>query len=153
MSSFFSPYRGLPIFVGILMMAVIAGCSSNPQITDAQIRGTITYKGNPLPGGEIRLFSKADPNKSQSGTIKADGSYEVLNAPLGEVMVLIDTEPIKSHPSLMMAKAGPNAPVELKGAGGQLKYVPIHKKYRDASATPLSTKVDKGDNRADFTVE
>jgi hypothetical protein len=140
---------------GILLAP--AGCNQNPQITGGKLSGTVTYKGAPLPGGEIRLLSPSDPNKSQGGPIRADGTYEVLNAPLGQVKVLIDTEMIKSHPALMADKVKPgagNPKVEMNALyGGQLKYVQIPDRYRDAGRTPLTATVEKGSSKKDFNLE
>ena len=50
---------------------------------------TVGGKGPPT-GGTIRFVSVADPTRVGAGQIKADGSFVVSDAPVGECKVVID---------------------------------------------------------------
>lgn len=89
------------IAVGLGAMLVLSGCGSDRR---ASVSGKVTVAGKgPLPGGNIRFISVADPNKIGGGQIKADGTYEVPDAPVGECKVVIDNTHLD--------------PATLKGAG------------------------------------
>jgi hypothetical protein len=66
-----------------------------------QVRGKVTYKGEPVPYGYVlfyRLGMSIDVKTgafvpSAFGEIHADGTYEVANAPTGPVQITVVTDP------------------------------------------------------------
>jgi hypothetical protein len=150
------PYRFTPRPAGALLVAVAvaaAGCSENPHLTGAQVSGTVRVKNGPLTGGTIRLVAKSDPSKTASGAILGDGTYKVLNAPVGLVVAVIETESARWDPAKMMqlaaSKGAPIDPDKMP-KGPPLKFVPIDRRYSDFATSPLEATLGKGDNSHDF---
>ena len=136
----------------------VAGCGGgNPQLTGAEVSGVVRHKGQLLTGGSIRLVNPTDPNKSMTGRILGDGTYVVPNAPVGEVVAVVETESAKSDPSVYIAmaraKGGNVDPSIAPQQGPPLKYVPINKKYNNPSTSPLKMTVGKGANKKDWDLD
>lgn len=72
-----------------LTIGVLLGCDMGPEIYT--VRGTVSYKGNPISGGLINF--KPAQGQALGGGIASDGSYE-YHLPAGEYEVRIDT-PLK----------------------------------------------------------
>jgi hypothetical protein len=66
----------------MLVLVTLAGCTSRPVIT-----GTVTYKNGPLTTGQVS-FIGAD-GKSRSSGIGSDGTYEIVDAPPGDVTIVV----------------------------------------------------------------
>lgn len=101
---------------------VSAGCSSKPAT--AIVKGKVTVGGkSPLTGGSITFELASDPKLVGSGVIKADGSYEVTEAPVGECRVRIDNQnlnPGARNNNLPGAGMGPGMGMPgMKGAVGK----------------------------------
>jgi hypothetical protein len=62
-------------FLAVVALA-LAGCGRGDQPELAQVSGTVTLDGEPLVGA-IVLF-KPDVGRAGSGTIDADGKYEIV---------------------------------------------------------------------------
>lgn len=77
---------GLPFF-----LAILAGCSP----TAVRVSGTVTYKGQPLPGGLITFRPVDGQYNSVTADIDPQGQYSV-DLPAGEVMVVIDNRRLGS---------------------------------------------------------
>jgi len=74
-------------FFGIavgLMAAVLVGCGSEPT---AEIKGTVTYQGKPLPGATLTFFPSN--NKTFTADTKEDGTYTVPVTGRGTVKVSV----------------------------------------------------------------
>ncbi len=141
---------------GVLAAAALAaaGCTAgNPQLTGAAVSGVVRAKGRPVTGGSLRLIDPADPNKSTSGQILGDGTYKVLNAPVGEVVVVVETASAKADPRAFIALAkakGGKVDESILPPGPPLKYVPIDPKYSDPAKSPLRITVEKGEHTKDI---
>jgi hypothetical protein len=72
-----------------LLLGVAVGCGGSQ--TPASIRGKVTYKGTPLPGGTLMFFTD---NGQYSTTVQTDGSgtYSIKDVPVGSAVVTIETE-------------------------------------------------------------
>jgi hypothetical protein len=117
---------------------IVAGCENGP--TRGEVRGKVTYKGQPVKEGTVTFLNPTEGGAAEA-TIGEGGAYEVAGgAVVGEYIVEIkpvtemrDTDPGKSPP----------APVE--------KNAPdIPKKYRMQGTTPLKAKVEAGKNEFNF---
>lgn len=146
--------------------ALAVGCGDNSQITGARVKGTVKYKGKVVTGGEIIFANPTDPNKSQSGRIEGDGTFDVPNVPVGDLVVQVDTEMAKYDVSGFT----PPGPRGAGGGGGEanqnpylkdapppskppMKFMPIDKKYAKADTTTLKMTVQKGTNEKDFELD
>jgi hypothetical protein len=104
----------LRLFVLIAALTAL-GCGGGDKRVALSGKVTVGGKG-PLTGGNIRFVSTADPNRVGGGLIKADGTYEVTDAPVGACKVVIDN----THLDPNAVKA-----VNLPGMGGPgMKGVP-----------------------------
>jgi len=157
-------------FVALVAVLALAGCGPHPR---ASVKGKVTVAGKgPLTGGAIQFVLDSDPTQIAGGVIHADGSYEVLDAPVGECKVLIDNEHLqkggkmqgpmvpgylaggaKAAPAGATSKMGtspkglevPPGTGEPVGANG-LKYMKINHEFAVADRTPLKATVNRGDN-------
>lgn len=76
------------LFAGTLLLTVfVMGCSGS-SIKQAEVSGTVSYKGKPLPGGVITFVSP----RGYTGTAVIDpqGHYKMPQAPVGEVQIGVD---------------------------------------------------------------
>jgi len=116
----------------IVLLGFCVGCGPKSQ-TPVRLSGTVTYKGNPLHGGNITFHT--DNHGMLNTTINSDGTYKI-DLPTGSMKVTVETEsfnPEKFSPVYGPAtaggqKAGPGggeaaqkgkrASMEGKGGGG-----------------------------------
>jgi hypothetical protein len=72
-----------------LALAVVAilsaGCARDFEF--AQVRGTVTYEGKPLPEGTV-LFVPSGSGIASAGTIQPDGTYRLLSRKVGDGAVV-----------------------------------------------------------------
>ena len=149
-------------YVAWLLVAVLfTGCNGNPQISGARVVGKVTYKSQVLTGGEIIFVDPNDPNKSTSGRIEGDGTFDVPNVPIGNLSVLIDTTMAKYDVNNFVPPKGePREASEnpyLKNAPAPstppMKYMPINKKYAKIDTSPLKITVQKGTTTQNFDLD
>lgn len=93
-----------------LLLAII-GCGNNP--TPAKVKGTVTYKGQPLPGGTMTFAF--DTGGGYSTAIQSDGAYSAVDLPLGNVVVSIETESFNPDKSNTPSYGDPKS----KNSGGK----------------------------------
>jgi hypothetical protein len=79
--------RSLPV----LAMALVLGCGGESQPELADVKGKVTYKGKPLPGGTV-AFQGPDGKGRGVGPIMRDGTYS-LKCPPGKVQAAVVTRP------------------------------------------------------------
>jgi hypothetical protein len=152
--AYFHPRRFvclLTCFLVLLPCALGCGSNNNSQLTGASVSGVVHYQGKPVTGGIIQFWSDAkDGNQSAQGSIEGDGSYEVLNAPLGVCKVVVKTEPVKhDRRALLKRSEGKGAPVP-PDEGPPKVYMPIASKYTDVRKTDLQITVEKDSQTHDF---
>lgn len=137
--------RPLRFAVGFVVLAA-AGCGSGgPQL--AVVTGRVTFDGQPLPGGLLRLkaTNPASPVQETNVRLKPDGTFIVPDAPTGPVTVSIDTEVIRTD--LQVAAMNPAAPPLA------VKYVAIPKRYAAFATSDLGFEVSPGPQVRDFELK
>jgi hypothetical protein len=153
-----------------LFFPVLAGCGTGT----GKVSGKVTYKGQPVPGGQV-LLRPADPRQNAvSATLDEEGRYSAV-LPTGEVTVSIDNRDLEPRPSfgggipagiplsaearskLGKAKAAapaapPDKPIESADDPRQPsgRYVPIPEKYYMAETSGLKFTVKGGEQTQDF---
>jgi hypothetical protein len=135
-----------------LWLVAGSGCNTGPlrsEITGATVKGTVRYQGKPVTGGTVRLTSVTDDNKSMMGMLLSNGTYEVPNAPLGEVKIVVETDSAKFDRTTMLRQAKPEG-LDLSKLPPPMKFVPIDPKYSDPAKTPLRMTVGKGEQTFDI---
>ncbi|MDB5310044.1 MAG: carboxypeptidase regulatory-like protein [Gemmataceae bacterium] len=120
------------------------GSSAADVLPTAEVRGVVTYRGQPVNGGLVR-FTSADPaNKvgQASGMLDRDGTFQFHGAPLGPVRVLIDTS---NRPAEDYAPWRPDS--------GRPKPVFIPARFADPKRSGLDREVAAGENVFEFHLD
>lgn len=111
------------------------------------VKGKVTFNGAPLNQGSVAFVNK---DRIRSGTIKSDGTYEVVDVPLGEATITVQTPP----PTMGFAKA-PQAPSGVPAmpkdmmppdaqGNSQLPAVSAPPKYNKVETSDLKYTVQSG---------
>lgn len=151
--------RYLPfLFACSLILPLVAlGCGQNNSENANVIKGKVTYKGTPVPGGKVELI----PLKGQgsfTAMLKADGSYKIGGIPKGKMKIVVDTETVKNMgPQVDVSKMKPppghsEIPENMK-PGGRTQYRPIPYKYRHANTTDLTVEITGGPQDHDIELK
>jgi hypothetical protein len=138
---------------GLLALIAATGCGSG-GVDRAVVKGKVTYNNKRLTAGTVSFFG---PNKSTgSAKINEDGTYEMTDAPVGEVTITVQVpqQPLTMGGGVGMPKVpeGAKMPTEMdpgSHAGGA-KIVPIPDKYKDVATSKLTFKVEKGEQEHDI---
>lgn len=111
------------------------------------MKGKVTFNGTPLTQGTVSFVSK---DRVATGNIKSNGDYEVINAPVGEVTITVQTPPptMGFSKTPQAPKGVPNMPKEMMPAdaqdAGQVKVVPAPPKYNKVETSDLKYTVQSG---------
>lgn len=113
--------------VGVLVVLAFApGCDKkSPTIESNRLRvkGIVLLDGKPIQGGSITIVSAKDEKYGVTSVIKTDGTFSITDAPLGDVMIAIDTQ--------------------LQKFNNPTTYVPIPAKYADVRTSGLTAVIKK----------
>lgn len=114
-------------------------------LSKAILKGKIVYKGKPVPNA----FVIASGNPMASTCISdSRGNYEMRNAPVGEIMLGVNTEAGKGMMrGAMMAAAMSGDKSELPS------FVDVPLKYFDPSKSGITTKVSNTEGENTFDIE
>jgi hypothetical protein len=104
------------------------------KVNEATIKGRVTYKGKPLPGGTVVLVGAA--GDTYKAPINADGSYQFRNTPAGMYKVAI--------------QSGDKAPA--KGQAPPVA-IPIPERYQGVNTSGLSARINRGENVFDLDLQ
>lgn len=107
------------------------------ELSGATLEGTVTYQGKPVAYALIVVANNSDP--ASTGNANADGHYKLVNVPLGQVQVGVNSDVGRSAMSRI--------------AGSQAKFVDVPKKYFEYSTSELSTTITPGTNTYDIVIE
>ena len=108
----------------LLVLMVAAGCGKRPLTYEANrggVSGVVTIDGKRLEDGSITFISAKDRMYRVTCMLKRDGTFRAGDAPLGEVLVAVETESTK-----------------MSGSGG---YVPIPFKYANVDTSGLTATI------------
>jgi hypothetical protein len=116
----------------------LAGCGDTPKGPPFVnfVGGTVTWKGEPLRRGFVRL---AGGGREAMMPIGPDGRYEIPDPPPGEVKVAVTAGP----PAMLLPKNAPKDPT--------LPDLPA--RYADPATSGLSLTVTGGRQTFDITLE
>jgi hypothetical protein len=137
--------RSLLAIAVCLALVGLSGCGRGR----ASVTGKVTFNNQPLTAGTISFV--ASPNFMGTGTINPDGTYTVADAPVGDVIVTVQTPPAPLGPVDKMMKPPPGVkgmPEDMKPEGARaptpVKIVPAPTKYNSTETSPLHFTVEKG---------
>jgi hypothetical protein len=162
------------------LLAGLVGCSNN-GLTLAKVRGTVTYKGQPLTAGEILFIpdeSKGTTGPQALGSIGSDGSYMMSTEesgdgaivgvhkvsitgrdpkPLSQANVITDSS---SPDDVLKAKASMGAVTKkaadgptIRDRSGAVFRLLTPEKLRDPQASGISVKIERGTNVKNITIK
>ncbi|MBN9122085.1 MAG: hypothetical protein J0I06_23580 [Planctomycetes bacterium] len=135
---------------GALLTVLLAavGCGSGDGVNrGGKLAGKVTLDGKPVGGGEV-IVASADGKHSMSGKIRNNGSYTILDPPLGACKLAVITSPLKDVPP-PSAKKGPVNFTD-PATGEWPIYVKIPAKYEKAETSGLTVDVKAGDQPHDI---
>jgi hypothetical protein len=125
-----------------------AGCTERKaSVEHAEVTGTVSYKGHPLPGGRVE-FVAVEGAFASTASIDENGKYQI-NAPVGAVKIAVDNRMVKAQ------RGGRREPQHLRRPGAedsnadstgpvQGRYKEIPSKYYSADESELTYTVVPG---------
>lgn len=124
---------------GLMFAMVLAavGCGSGTnRAPTGQVAGKVTYKGQPLPAGDVNLYSK-ERGVGAIGKLESTGTFSISGpVEVGTYAVyVVPPSPGPPEPGKVAPKVTSNIP----------------KKAQDAATSGLSVTVKEGKN--DFTID
>lgn len=135
-------------FVNVLFLLAALGCGdSSSTMQQAEVSGTVSYQGRPLPGGMISFLSER--GFQNSAVISPDGHFRI-KAAVGRSKVTIDNRMLSKQqkstgPRLKNRPDSAEASPTVEGT-----YVPLPEKYLSADESGLTYDVQKGTQTHDF---
>jgi hypothetical protein len=135
--------RTVTVSLGLLLLA---GCGSTAA-PKGTVKGTITYKGQPVNGCALVLYPTADDANSTLIPVNQEGAFEVSDVPAGAYKVVV--QPAETNAGMPSTKGlSPQKAAEAEAKMGALKVnptIPIPDKYQDRLKTDLTCTIVKGD--------
>jgi hypothetical protein len=157
-----------------VLLAGVLGCSNN-GLSLGKVRGTVTYKGQPVTAGEIVFLpdeSKGTNGPSALGSISSDGTFIMSTEESGDGAVVgvhkvgivgRDPKPLgqgtviteSSTPEdVLKVKASMGQPAKKKDAGGPtvrdrsgaVYRLITPEKLQDPQSSGITIKVERGSN-------
>jgi hypothetical protein len=128
------------------------GAAEKPDPNKAILTGTVSYKGQPLPGGTIDLHREGD-KRVPSAPIHPDGTYLLTAVPPGKWAVTIETESIKAVMPPTDKLKLPKGVEFPKLPPGLPRYVPIPEKYAKPATSDLTVELKPGKQEENFELK
>jgi hypothetical protein len=122
----------------LLAVAVAAGCGESGGKV-REIRGTVSYKGEPLQAGTVRFVGAN--NEVAFAVVQKDGSYIITDVPPGEVKVGVLPD---NGPRSVGDSSGKKAEKAAKPA------VVLPKKYHDPETSGMTKTVKSDTTKLDI---
>ena len=121
---------------------LLVGCGSGRPKT-AIVRGTVTYKGKPVPNGTVNFIPADGP--SATATIGRDGAYRLTTFKEGDGAVL------GTHRIVVVAMQDMTGKTGADWSPLPEPIVPL--KYTSLSTTDLTADVKEGENTVDLVLK
>jgi hypothetical protein len=150
-------FRTLSLLVAIASLELVAGCDTAPQV--AQVHGTITYNGVPVPTGTI-TFYPVEGGRTAVGMITKDGSYSLSRTTLGDG-VIVGKYKVTIEATETAAQS--NTTQQVKSVADEMYVIPdarasappkewVPVKYSTVESAGLTATVNSGPNQIDFNL-
>jgi hypothetical protein len=115
---------------------LVVGCGSNSN--KGELKGTITYKGQPVNAAAILLYPSADKDAvSTSVPVGQDGAFSSADVPPGDYRIVVKAASVPPGKAAPGVNASP---------GGPTPTVPFPDKYKAVKSTDLTCTVKAGEN-------
>jgi hypothetical protein len=132
-----------------LALALVLGCGPGSQ-RSASLSGKVSYKGQPVTGGNMTLFFG---NTAYPVGLGADGTYSAIQLPEGDATVTVETETLSPNRPTYGGKGGKGgmSSPPPQGSGGVAgTYVKIPAEYASKDKSDLKVTLKRGKNQKDF---
>jgi hypothetical protein len=110
---------------GLIAVVALAGCSGH-GVNKVTVNGTITYKGQPLRSGFVKLVGSGT---TSAGVIQPDGTFIITDVVPGEVKAFVVEAPQGTRSP---------SPEETKSSGARKPPPPLPERYRDPETAGLT---------------
>ncbi len=143
-------------------LLIALGCSNQDGLgARYTVRGTVSYKGAPVPRGTINFMPDGAEGRPASGMIQ-NGSYSLTTltpedgAFPGKYKVLVASNDVDLSAAQEKSKAAGSAvalPQDYVAKAGKKAKNAVPDKYNTISGTPLTAEVKAQSNSIPFTLE
>lgn len=131
----------------LLFFALLIAASGCGQPT-AQVSGGVAYKGKPLTSGVVVFVEQATNKATPPVYIQPDGSYFVPLAPIGPVIVLIETPTVPDPGDLPKDSAEYKEIQHLKTT-----FVRLPLRFASLKEPLITTDLQPGNNTFDIELK
>jgi hypothetical protein len=142
-----------------LALVLAVGCRTSPN--PGKVSGKVTYKGQPVKGGDIAFHSDAGTYR---GTLSQEGTYEIVDMPVGAMTVTVDTDFLNPDKKIPQQGGGRGDKITAERMAAEraagrgppsreemlARYTKIPLKYCNASTSTLKATVEKGKQTLNF---
>ena len=130
--------RRLSALVGLVACLVWCGGCGSAAAPSGSVSGMVTYNGQPLTVGMV-LFWNEETGVRAGAELDSSGNYQIHSIRTGDYQVAL------GHPP-------PPPPSKLKKAArGSIPRIRVPDKFLSFQTAGLSAKVERGENKADFS--
>jgi hypothetical protein len=138
---------GACALVSVLFAAAGCGGPYSGINRGGKLTGKVTIDGKPVSAGEVIVYG-ADGKHSASGRLRTDGTYVVIEPPLGDCKIAVVTSTFKDVPP-PGAKKGPMDYTDPE-TGQWPIYVRTPERYEKPDTSNLTVKVSSGEQSHDI---
>lgn len=126
------------VLVAVLAAVAVAGCGE-PDGRVREVRGTVSYKGQPLDSGTVRVVGAN--NEVAFAVVQADGSFILTDVPPGEVKIGVQQG---NEPRSVGDSSGK------KAANAARAPVALPKKFHDPETSGVTHTIAHGTTKLDI---
>ena len=133
----------VPVFVGLLLVAVLVGCGRHSR--SGVVSGEVTYRGQPVNDAALLLYP-AGGGAAGPFTIPvtADGRFRISDLPPGEYKIVVQGAEGEGSDASLLANVPKDRQAEVKKMmAGQAspKTIPFPPKYKGPETTDLKCQI------------
>ena len=142
-------------FFGLIATVAALGCSGGNPNAPANFSGKVTYKGQPVGGGTVKLEKDGPAEGSRASiNLNPDGTFNGTDLAEGDFAVTIETDSAKGNtPTTYGASKGKkmaSSPVPQTANVVKASYTEIPKKYGKKESSGLKVTLKRGKNEQNF---
>jgi hypothetical protein len=137
-------------FVFLFLAVLASGCGHSPLGEQAEVSGTVFYKGKPLPGGQITFATSR--GYTVVAIIDPQGHYQ-CQVPVGEVQIAVENRMLAPGKSSSQPMPVPEGAPKPQGEPIRGSYVLLPAKYHSPETAGLKYVVTKGPQTHDISLE
>jgi hypothetical protein len=130
--------------LAVCLLALVACSEQNKK--SVFLSGSITYKGQPVNGGSLKLFSASAAGEPYTIPIDQEGKFRIADVPEGEYKAVV--QPSAGMTPNIPKGLDPGKMAEAKEKSELMKQpptIPIPDKYKDRLKSTLTITVKKGE--------